>query len=458
MPMKILLTHGYFLTGDPSEVKIMKPYPPLGILSLSAWLTKEGISNEVYDSTFSNLDALTTTLQYHMPDVIGIYSTLMTKSSVLKIISNIKESPFLKHTRIIIGGPDSRYNATNYLLHGVDVVIPGEGEKALAATIRTLDSGNPNLSSIPGVIFKSSDGIFIDTGKEEILEPAEIPVPARYSIDFVPYIEHWEKAHGYFSMNINGMRGCPYSCNWCSKSIFGNTYRRRSPESIATEMEMMKKQYNPDQIWFTDDVFTISKEWLKKFTEELFRRNLSIPYECISRSDCLSDEIFDLLAASGCKKLWIGAESGSQKVIDLMNRSVNIKHSSLMINEAKKKGLETGTFIMLGYPGEARTDILKTAAYMKSASPDEVTLGLAYPIKGTKFYQQVEPDFEQSFDWERSNERDIRFKRKFSDRFYRFAIRYLFNTYMSGKSTGKLNKLLFQIKTQIARGYITLMN
>jgi len=457
--MKILLTHGYFLAGDLAEQRIMKPYPPLGLLYLSAWLKKEGYTNDIYDSTFSNLEALKGAIEKHRPDVVGIYSTLMTKTNVLKIISFIKENPELKHTAIIIGGPDSRHHAGNYLDHGADVIIPGEGEQTLSETIKELGKSNTKgLSKINGIVFKSSDGVVTTTQQAKHLDLAKLPFPERGNIDMSLYLDKWKTAHGYSSINVNTMRGCPYSCNWCSKAIFGNTSRRRNPESVVKELVLLQDQYHPDQIWFTDDVFTINLKWMREFNNLLMYHKVLIPYECISRSDCLDDEILDLLKSSGCKKIWIGAESGSQKVIDLMDRRINIENTIAIINQARKKGISTGTFIMLGYPGETKRDIVKTAQYLKKASPDELTIGLAYPISGTKLFDQVENDFSQPYNWETTTEREIVFKRTYSKRFYHFAVRYLHYISLTSKARTLKSRCIYKLKTILSRIFLYLLN
>ena len=456
--MNVLLTHGYFIAEDPAEARIMKPYPPLGLLCLSAWLAMEGIPNKVYDTTFSSLEGLKYDLLDEKPAIIGIYSTLMTKLNVLKIISFIKGSPAFQHSVIIIGGPDARHNAASYLEHGVDLVIPGEGEQPLTETINMLDNKKSDLAVIPGIIFRKTDGEIVNTGDAKPLDPRLLPLPNRESIDMSAYTDHWQKAHGYSSLNINTMRGCPNSCNWCSRSVFGSTYRRRDPESVVEEIIKLRDLYKPDQVWFTDDVFTISLEWLKNFINELSRRNVVLQYECISRSDRLDDEVLDLLAKSGCRKLWIGCESGSQKVIDLMNRRMNIEWTIDVIRQAKKKEISTGTFIMLGYPGEEKKDILETAKFLKRASPDELTVGIAYPIKGTPFYDLAKPGFIRPFDWEKISERDIVFKKAYTNLFYRFAIRYLFNISRSLNEKDGFKRSICKVKTFITRVFIALLH
>jgi radical SAM superfamily enzyme YgiQ (UPF0313 family) len=457
--MKILLTHGYFIADDKSEQRIMKPYPPLGLLYLSAWLKKEGYTNDIYDSTFGNLEALKRVIEKHQPDVVGIYSTLMTKSNVLKIILFIKENPILNHTAIVIGGPDSRHHARNYLSHGVDVIIPGEAEQTLTETIKVLEKGDKEgLSKINGIVFSSMHGDVITTPQAKQLDLDELPFPSRGKIDMHAYLTKWKTTHGYSSINVNTMRGCPYSCNWCSKAIFGNTSRRRKPDSVVKEMIQLRDQYQPDQIWFTDDVFTINRKWLDEFNKELIRQKVLIPYECISRSDCLDDQILDLLKSSGCKKIWIGAESGSQKVIDLMDRKINIANTISIINQSREKGISTGTFIMLGYPGETKRDIVKTAEYLKKALPDELTIGLAYPISGTKLFEQVKNTLRQPYNWETTTEREIVFKRTYSERFYHFALRYLHYISLISKARTWKTRSVYRLKAFLARVSLYLLN
>jgi radical SAM superfamily enzyme YgiQ (UPF0313 family) len=456
--MKVLLTHGYFLSEDPVEARIMKPYPPLGILYLSAWLNKEDIQNRVFDSTFLNLSDLKSELLEYRPDITGIYSTLMTKKNVIRIIAYIKETPELKHSRIIIGGPDARHHASNYLELGADIVIPGEGELALTDAVRAFENEGSGNMNIPGIIFRRDDGLVAKNNEPGLIDLDLLPLPALEKIDIAEYQERWKTAHGYNSIAINSMRGCPYSCNWCSKSVFSNTYRRKNPELVAKELLLLRNKYQPDQVWFTDDVFTISRKWLRKFLREVKNLNISLPYECISRSDCLDEEILNLLAGSGCRKLWIGSESGSQKVISLMNRKVDVEYTISILKKAREKNIRTGTFIMLGYPGEQKQDILKTAEYLRRSAPDDMTIGMAYPIKGTRFYDETETYFLNPFNWKEISEREISFKKIYSNRFYWFAIRYLVNVSEYTRTKIRRAKYISWMKAFIARIFIRILN
>jgi radical SAM superfamily enzyme YgiQ (UPF0313 family) len=460
--MKVLLTHGYFIHEDIAESAIMKPYPPLGILYLSAGLNKAGIPNTIFDSTFSDRESLERFIDETKPDIIGIYSTLMTRWNILGIIAFVKMSFYRREITIIIGGPDARYHANDYLDFGADIIVPGEGDEVLPEIIDVFSSRwMKKLADVRGIYVRGTWGgdmknRFVFTGERKPMDIRDVPIPDYSEIDVPSYLEHWKSKHGYFSMTINSMRGCPYSCNWCCKSVFGNTYRRRDAVAVVDEMELLINKFHPDQVWFTDDVFTISKEWLKEFNSEIQKRNVVLPYECVTRSDCLDDEVAELLKISGCSKVWIGAESGSQHVIDLMNRRIDLVWTSRMINSIKSHGMLVGTFIMLGYHGEKKKDILKTARFLKRTLPDEFTVGTAYPIKGTKYFETVEPFFYHRYNWESGSERQIKFKKPFNDRFYRFASRYLINIIALKKAGPGERRRSFFFKAMVSKMYILL--
>jgi radical SAM superfamily enzyme YgiQ (UPF0313 family) len=200
--------------------------------------------------------------------------------------------------------------------------------------------------------------------------------------------------------------------------------------------------------WFVDDVFTISEPWLEDFTRLLQKRSLMISYECITRADRLSEKAIHLLKESGCTMLWIGAESGSQKILDRMNRGVEATVVRGKLQRAKKLGIETGTFIMLGYPGEKIRDIKETIFHLIEGNPDRFTINLAYPIKGTALFQEVEDSIHCNGDWEKTPDRDLDFSREYSRRFYDFAVRYVYNSVWAEKHK-KQNRIASYVSHKI---------
>jgi anaerobic magnesium-protoporphyrin IX monomethyl ester cyclase len=426
--MNILLTHGYFLNEDEKEKKIMRPYVPLGILYISAWLEKHGFENEVFDSTFSSFDKLTSTIENNKPRIVAIYTNLMTKLNVLRIIRFIRSRPELQRTKIVLGGPEVRNHADNFLQHGADFIVLGEGEESMLELTNYIIKGEGNISDISGIIYKDvRDGICKNREREKLKDLDRLPLPNREKVNLQLYFDVWKEKHGTSSITINTMRGCPYSCKWCSRAVYGASYRRRSPAHVADEIAWIQENYSVDSIWFVDDVFTISHKWLAAFNAELKSRNLKVSYECITRADRMNEEVVKQLKDSGCFRVWIGAESGSQKVIDLMDRRVEVEQVRDMIRMAKRYGIQAGTFIMVGYPGETREDIFETARHLKSSDPDHFTITVAYPIKGTPLYEEVESRFIEKLSWDNSTDRDIDFKRTYTRRYYDYAVKMISN-------------------------------
>ncbi len=476
--MKLLFTHGYFLSEDPKELQIMRPYVPLGILYISSYLEQHGFDNEVFDSTFSTLDKLKEKISSDKPDVIAIYTNLMTKLNVLKIIKYIRSEPALNHIQIILGGPEVRNYAENFLNYGADFIIIGEGEETMLELVNylnnnvcrhpELDSGSHemlnqvqhDLNSIKGIAFLEKGALITTPERPLIKDINALPFPNRQKIDFTPYLNGWKTHHGYSMMSVNTMRGCPYTCKWCSRAVYGGTYRRRSPQLVAQELKLLKEAYNPDMIWFVDDVFTIHHKWLAEFAEEVKKLDALIPYEVISRADRLNEEVLRILKASGCFRVWVGAESGSQKIIDAMDRRVDVMQTREMIRLAKQHGIEAGTFIMLGYPGETKEDIKETIKHLVQSNPSQYTITIAYPIKGTELYNEVKNEFlNQHLEWESSTDRDIDFKRTHPKQYYQYAIQWVMNeVYLKTKNKNifkipylKLKSLKYQLQMELSK-------
>ncbi|MDB4303985.1 radical SAM protein, partial [Desulfosarcina sp.] len=296
----------------------------------------------------------------------------------------------------------------------------------------SLRDGKP-ARNINGIAFKDQNEIVVNPPRDHIKDLESLPFPNRKKIDFKNYLTSWKDNHGYSSITVNTQRGCPFTCKWCSHAVYGDTYRRRSPKNVVQELKSISQEYNPDRFWFVDDVFTMSKKWLQEFNSALKTENLSISYECISRADKLDEEVVDLLKESGCALIWIGAESGSQKVLDMMDRRVDAKQVREMIKLAKNAGIQTGTFIMLGYPGEVEEDILESIEHLKECDPDYFTINKAYPIKGTRLYDEVEDLIVRSADWKTTPDNEIDFERSYKSRYYDFAIRKVYNDVWQSK-------------------------
>jgi radical SAM superfamily enzyme YgiQ (UPF0313 family) len=440
--MKIILTHGYFLQEDEKELQIMKPYVPLGILCVAAYLEEQGFPNTVFDSTFQSFDALEKHLLAERPDVVAVYVNLMTKLNVLKIIRTVKQAPELQHTRIVLGGPEVKNHIPRFMESGADFIVSGEGEETMTELVTALQQKQTSFETVKGLSWKNAKGETITNETRELLKNIDqLPFPARKKVDLQFYFDAWKERHGYSMISVSTMRGCPYTCKWCSRAVYGLSYRRRSPKLVVDEIAWIQENYTVDMLWFVDDVFTVSHKWLRDFCDELKRRNITVKYEIITRADRMNEEVIQLLVQSGCFRVWIGAESGSQKIIDAMDRRVDVQQVREMIRLTRRYGVQAGTFIMLGYPGETRDDIRETIHHLVSSDPDLYTLTIAYPIKGTELYGEVEDRFITDLDWASSTDRDIDFKRTYPRRFYEYAVRWVYNEVQFHKSLKKSNWL-----------------
>ncbi len=417
--MDILLSHGYFLGEDAVEQEVMKPYPPLGLLYLSSYLKRSGFSVEVFDSTFSSVDAFGDYVREMRPPVVGLSANLMTRPRVVEMIR-------LCHglgSWVVVGGAEPANYARQYLAQGAHVVVEGEGERTLEELLRHRLEGRPEtLAEIEGIAITDEAGGVLRTSSRPMLRDLDkLPLPDREAVDQQAYLDVWRRHHGRGSISIITSRGCPFTCSWCSHGVYGFSYRCRSPQNVADEVQALIRDYAPDMLWYADDVFTMNRRWLFSFSRELQRRRIRIPFETISREDRLDAEVIRELAVMGCFRLWIGAESGSQQVLDAMQRRTSASRVVRMVRLLQDNGIEAGLFIMLGYVGEKREDVEATLSLLKKASPDRFLTTVAYPIKGTAFFDELGDRIVNNGSWETGTDRDLGMQGRYPDRFYDHA-------------------------------------
>ena len=431
----LLLSHGYCLADDEHEREIMMPYPPLGLLYLSSHLKHRGFSVEVHDSTFSTIEEFQTCLDRLKPAVVGLYCTLMTKGAVLRMVKRCKAVGAM----VVLGGPEPAPNATDYLRHGADVVVEGEGELTLEHLVPHLQTYGPkNLDGIRGISFLDADGNLVTTDSRPLIaDISSQPWPDRKAIDMRAYIETWRRHHGHASVSLITSRGCPFTCAWCSHGVYGRSHRRRRPEEVADEIEWILEHYAPERLWYADDVFTLNRPWTLRLAAELRARGIVTPFECISRADRINEEVADALAAMGCARLWIGSESGSQRVLDRMARLTTVDDVQTKTAMLQARGIEVGMFIMLGYEGEEEVDLQATVEHLKRAAPDLVLTTVAYPIKGTEYYTEVAERLLAAGPWAKRTDRDLGVAGRHSRRYYHHVTRWMVNEYRLDRDSGR---------------------
>src|SRR5271170_5503593 len=413
---ELLLTHGYFLYEDPKELQILKPYAPLGILYLCSHLQKQGFDVVVFDTTFSSREALFNHLRTETPSVIGIYANLMTRSNVVEILKVAREVGWTT----IVGGPEPGAYALEYLQSGANYVVFGEGELTMQELLEAFRADDTAAcTTISGLAYLDAAGnIHENTPRNQIADLDSQPWPARHAIDIARYVKTWRDAHGKGSINFITARGCPYKCRWCSHQVFGQTHRRRNPLLVVDEVEWLLSEYTPEMLWVADDVFTIHHGWVREYAAEMRRRGLHAPFECISRADRLNSEMIDLLAELGCFRIWIGSESGSQRILDAMDRGVKVEQVQQAIELSRARGIQSGMFLMWGYEGEEIEDIEATIQHVRISKPDIFFTTVSYPIKGTPYYERVADRLVQLQPWGQGSDRGLKIKGRHSPLFY----------------------------------------
>jgi radical SAM superfamily enzyme YgiQ (UPF0313 family) len=423
--MDLLLAHAFFLAEDAEERRLMRPYPPLGILYLSSHLKRCGFAVEVFDGTFRSRQEFAALLAHERPPIVGIYVNMMTKRHALEMIALARGGG----AAVVVGGPDPPHYAEEYLDAGADVVVIGEGEVTLQELVPVFLQSRPSctaLAAINGIVYRDGAGSVVRTPARTLMPDLNgQPHPDRGAIDFGRYVDTWRAHHGYGPASLITARGCPYTCTWCSRSVFGATHRRRSVADVADEVEALSDRYRPDRLWYADDVFGIHRGWTLDYARELQRRGLRLPFECISRAERLDDAVADAFAEMGCWRVWIGSESGSQDVLDAMDRRVQVARVHEAARRLQHRGIEVGLFIMLGFEGERLADLRATVDHLKRVAPDVFLTTVSYPIKGTPYYEQVASRIVARKPWRERTDRDLTIRARPRRQYYDFARRWM---------------------------------
>ena len=257
-----------------------------------------------------------------------------------------------------------------------------------------------------------------------------LPFPAWDLVDIETYRKTWLKHKGYFSINMATTRGCPFHCNWCAKPIYGNRYNSRSPQNVVDELVFLQKKYSFDHVWFCDDIFGLKPGWVHEFSNLINAEGLRFKFKIQARADLMvQDAYIKDLARAGCENIWMGAESGSQKVLDSMEKGIKVAQIYEATRKLKQHHIKPSFFIQFGYPGETREDIAKTIDMINSLLPHEIGISVSYPLPGTSFYEKVKAQLEQKANWTDSDELALLFRNTYDPAFYKQLHRYVHKNY-----------------------------
>lgn len=418
--LSILVGHSFFLRFDAKQFERAKPYPPLATLQVAALLRRLGHEVAFFDAMLAegtqDFDAR---LARTRPDVVLLYEdnyNYLSKMCLAKMreaacamVARARQAG----ARVIVAGSDASDAPDAYLAAGADVALRGEGLDALPALLG-------RLHTEPGL-----DGASLMQGLAQPValpraDAAELEAPVAWDlVDIDAYRRTWRAAHGRFSLNMAASKGCSFRCAWCAKPIWGQRYQQRNPDAVAAEMAELKARFAPDHVWFADDIFGFRADWVQRFAEALDRLGGGLPFSIQTRADLVSDAMARALADAGCVEAWIGAESGSQTVLDAMNKGTTVAEIHEARQRLQQAGVRVGFFIQLGYLGEGLPELLQTRQLIEDAQPDDIGVSVSYPLPGTRFHEQVKAQLGSKTHWTDSADLAMMFRGTFGTDVYR---------------------------------------
>ncbi|WP_299887482.1 radical SAM protein [uncultured Lacinutrix sp.] len=446
----VLFSHSYFYKFDQKQWDNKTPFPPLGTLYAASFLRENGYKVSLFDTNLIDKpESIFEKLKTVKPKFFVLYDdgfNYLTKmclttmrEAAFKMMSIAKEAGCI----VIANSSDSTDHFEKYLDNGADFIIKGEGEEALKELIDSITL-NQATTTIKSIVYKKENEI-IENPKRPVLRDLDVlPLPAWDLINIDDYKAIWELSGKAFTLNIATTRGCPFKCNWCAKPIYGNRYNSHSPAYITKHIKYLSDTFNVKRFWMCDDIFGLKPNWVQEFNIQLKTHKLNISYYIQSRVDLLlKEDTIDALVESGLEEVWVGAESGSQAILDAMDKDTKVEQIYEATKLLKTKNVRVAFFIQFGYLNETKEDIDKTIQMIKELVPDNIGVSVSYPLPGTKFYEKVKDDLILKANWTDSDDLAMMFKGTYSTEFYRKLQRYVHKEYR--KSQGLYNLKHFNI-------------
>jgi anaerobic magnesium-protoporphyrin IX monomethyl ester cyclase len=423
----VLLTHSYHLPYDQKQMRKMQPYSPIGTLYAATSLQEKDISVAVFDPMLEDpITGITRALEKHRPRIVAIYEddfnflSKMCLTRMREVAFAIAAAAHEAGAVVIAHGSDATDNSQLFLENGIDYILQGEAEQTLADLCFTLLHCEP-VGDIAGLVRLDAEKGVVHGSQKHPRNPAwaTLAGPSRNLIDLSPYRKAWKEAHGYFSVNMVAGRGCPFHCNWCAKPISGNKFHLRPAAEVAEEMRQLKVEAKAEHVWFGDDIFALNHHWVQEFAVAVKAKQASLPFKVQSRADLMSETTVAGLKAAGCTEVWMGVESGSQNILDAMDKRLKLAAVITARQRLQQAGIRACYFLQFGYPGERWGELQETIAFVRKTRPDDIGISFSYPLPGTVFYQRVQEQLGAKRNWTDSDDLCIMFKAAYTSNFYR---------------------------------------
>ncbi|MEM0129720.1 MAG: radical SAM protein [Thermoplasmata archaeon] len=415
-PPRVLLVDPYVAREDPMERKYIELYPSLGLLTLAAYLRDHGAEVRIVDLTMArNLRPVTEALERFRPDLVGVHTKTLTARRAVEIARLAGTAGAVA----VAGGPDAASRPAEYLAAGFDCVVPGEGEATLAELAEVAHRGG-TLEGVAGTVVALGDRLVRGPPRPFLRDLDALPLPAWDLIDMEAYLHRWERRTGERRAAVLTSRGCPFDCSWCSKPTFGRSFRQQSPRRVVAELRALVDRYGVDYVRFCDDVFGISRSWLDDLLTRMKEEVPDLRFECLARVDLLKPDLLARMRGAGLARVYVGVESGSQKMLDLMNRGTRVSQIERAAEALRREGIRQFWFLMLGYPGETLEDIETTLRLFRRFSPEEYSVSIAVPVPGTRFFDEVKGRMRAGTASARNGGRSLLYEARYPERLYRW--------------------------------------
>jgi len=424
----VLLTHSYHLFYDPKQVRKMQPYPPLGTLYAAALLRRHGLSVAVFDTMLEDPQrGFAAALACHRPRIAVIYEdnfnflSKMCLTRMRQVAYEMVDTARSTGAAVVANGSDASDHVGDYLRRGFHYVLLGEAEWTLVELVESLvRHPGQRPEHVPGVSFLGADGEVFRAPSRPLLRDLDtLPWPARDLMKTESYRDAWIRAHGYFSLNLVTSRGCPYRCNWCARPIYGDSFHVRSAEDVAEEMKVLHDSFGAQHLWFADDVFALRHTWALEFAEAVERRAVKLPFKIQSRVNLMTSEVATALRRAGCSEVWMGVESGSQRILDAMEKGSHLDQVYAARENLLRQKIRACFFLQFGYPGEEWEDIESTIRLIRETRPDDIGISVSYPLPGTRFYERIRAELGEKRNWVDSDDLAVMFRSTYRSEFYR---------------------------------------
>jgi anaerobic magnesium-protoporphyrin IX monomethyl ester cyclase len=450
----VLLGQAYYLRFDPKLWRAQQPYAPLGTLYAASHLREAGHSVAFFDAMLASDErAWAAALDASRPRFAVIYEdsfNYLTKMCLLRMRQAAQTMITLARSRgceVIVSGSDATDRPELYLHAGASAVVLGEGEVTLSALVGVLKAGG-SPRDVAGVAMLNDDGRVVRSAPRPFVRALDdLPLPAWDLVDVRRYQAIWRRRHGYHAMNVATTRGCPFHCNWCAKPIYGQRYAVRSAASVVEEIAWLQREYHPDQVTVVDDVFGLQPGWVSAFAACLQEAGVRMPFRCLMRADQINAEIVRALVAAGCRMVWMGAESGSQRILDAMEKGVRVAQIREAARMLQDGGIDVGLFLQFGYPGEEWDDVEATLQLVRDVSPHDIGVSVSYPLPGTKFYERVRAELGRKQNWFDSDDLAMMYRATYEPEFYRVLHHVVHREFRTHRIEHRMRSLRVQPST-----------